>query len=122
MLRSLLSAGDLHVSHVEALVRDVLLKSVEVRVILPSTRMLDASGPALGDNHCSLTVDCHHLAENVSSDFSLSRGAFLLDLASLTALFQGLLHLVQRCVVDIFINDVCNELASLKISHRPTDN
>lgn len=94
MLRSLVGAGDLHISHVEGPVRDVLLKSTKVRLLLPSTRMLDASGQALGDNHCSFRVNCHHFAENLSGDFTLSRGTFLLDLTSLTALFQGLLHLV----------------------------
>ena len=112
MFGSLVSAGDLHVSHVEGPVRDILLKSIEVRVFLPSIRMLDASGPALGDNHCSLRVNCHHLAENLSSDFTLSRGALLFDLASLTALFKGLLHLIQRCFVDIFINNVCTKSTS----------
>lgn len=122
MLRSLVGAGDLHVSYIEAPVGDVLLEGIKVRVVLPSARMLDASSPALGDNHCSLRVNCHHLAENLSSDFTLSRGPFLFDLASVTALFQGFLHLVQRCVMDIFIDDVCNELASFRIFHRPTDN
>jgi len=121
MLRSLVGAEDLHVSHVEGSVRDVLLKSIEVRVFLPSTRMLDTLSPALGDNHCSLRVNCHHLANDLSSDFTLSRSAFLFDLASLTALSQALLHLVQRCVVDIFIDDVCKESALSRISHGPTD-
>ena len=95
-----------------------VLKSVS------SCRLLECWTPAaqLLATTIALMVNCHHLAENPSSDFTLSRGAFLIDLASLTALFQGLLHLVQRCVVDIFIDDVCNELASFRISHRPTDN
>jgi hypothetical protein len=105
-------AGNLHISHVEGPVRDVLLESIKVRFFLPSVRMLNASGPALGDDHCSLRVNCHHLAENLSSDFTHSRGAFLFDLAGLTTLLQGLFHLVQRCLFDICIDDVCNELAS----------
>ncbi len=120
MLRLMVGAEDLHVSHVEGSVRDVLLKSIKVRVFLPSTRMFDTLGPALGDNHCSLRVNCHHLADDPNSDFTLSRGASLFDLASLTALSQGLLHLVQRCVVDVFIDNVCKESALSRIFHGPT--
>ena len=109
MKGSLVGLGDLPVSHIKAPVRDVLLKGIELLVILPSTRMLDASGPALGNNHCSFRVNCHHLAENLGNDFTLSRGAtFLFDLASLPALFQGLLYLLQVCVLDFFIDDICN--------------
>lgn len=120
MLRSLVGAGDLPVSHIKAPVRDVLLESIELLVILPGTRMLNTSGPALGDIHCSLGVDCHHLAENLGNDSTLSRGAtFLFDLASLSAFFQGLLYLLQVCVLDFFIDDICSELDSFGISHIP---